>query len=82
MKVSFSLITVNSKAIFMKLCQHYFIAICHISLRYCIAQKLGHLTCITFFLIMTPLYKPINFIPVYYQNCVACQMVSLLKYSL
>ena len=33
---------------------------------------------------MTPLYKPINFIPVNSQNCVVhvCQMVLLLKYSL
>ena len=51
-KVSFSLNTfrVNSHAIFMKICQHYFLVI--------------------------------NFIPVYSQNCVACQMVSLLKYTL
>ena len=42
---------------------------------YYIVQKLDHLTC-SKFLMLTPLYKPNNFIPVYSQNCVTCEVVA------
>ena len=40
---------------------------------------LDHLTS-SEFLDMTLLFKLINLIPVYFQNCVTCEMVQLLKY--
>ena len=45
--------------------------------RYCIDQKLDHLTCskCLFMTLLYDMYKLINFIPVYSENCVTCQMV-------
>ena len=45
--------------------------------KYWIVQKLDHLTCskCPFMTLLYNMYKPINFIPVFPQNCVTCQMV-------
>ena len=70
----------------MVFCKPFFLVIQHRYIswkfrkKYWILQKLVHLTCK--FIIMAPVYKPINFLPVYARNCVTCQIVYFFKYSL
>ena len=54
----------------------YFYICCTIE-KYLLDQKLDHLTCskCLFMTLLYDMYKTINFIPVYSQNCVTCQMV-------
>ena len=55
--------------VYTVVCTSHLVAVVKILIKYCIVQKLDHLTC-SKFLILTALYKPNNFISADSQSCI------------